>query len=84
MPDGKRNVVAQIEQQDDDGAWSHYGGGALVDSRELATAAHRAEFVVRGKVKTSTWMGPLRFGSLSPRPSHGRGDDLESAREVPA
>ncbi|WP_424863588.1 S1 family peptidase [Streptomyces sp. MMS24-I29] len=57
VADGKRPFVVQIEQQDDDGAWSHFCGGALIDSRVVATAAHCTKFVVQGKVKIRLVMG---------------------------
>ncbi|MFB7185247.1 hypothetical protein ACFCZT_07985, partial [Streptomyces sp. NPDC056230] len=31
VADGKRPFVVQIEEQGDDGAWSHFCGGALID-----------------------------------------------------
>lgn len=57
VADGKRPFVVQIEQQDDDGGWSHYCGAVLVDRRVVATAAHCAKWAVQGKVKIRLALG---------------------------
>ncbi|MFJ5723138.1 S1 family peptidase [Streptomyces sp. NPDC093149] len=57
VADGKRPFVVQIEEQGDDGAWSHFCGGALIDSRVVATAAHCAKFAEQGKVRIRLVLG---------------------------
>ncbi|MFI1869898.1 S1 family peptidase [Streptomyces jumonjinensis] len=57
VADGERPFVVQIERQGDGGAWSHYCGAALVDSRVVATAAHCATFVEQGRVKIRLVLG---------------------------
>ncbi|MCX4966981.1 serine protease [Streptomyces sp. NBC_00654] len=57
VADGKRPFVVQIEEQGADGAWSHFCGGALIDSRVVATAAHCAKLAVQGKIKIRIVLG---------------------------
>ncbi|MFF9352253.1 S1 family peptidase [Streptomyces sp. NPDC014734] len=57
VPDGKRPYVVQIEERGDDGTWSHFCGGVLIDSRVVATAAHCAQFVVQGEVEVRVVLG---------------------------
>ncbi|MER8234944.1 serine protease [Streptomyces sp. NPDC094049] len=57
VADGARPYVVQIEQQGADGTWSHYCGGALIDSRVVATAAHCSMWAERGKVKIRLVLG---------------------------
>ncbi len=57
VADGERPYVVQIEQQEDDGKWSHYCGAALIDSRVVATAAHCSKFIQQGKVKARLVIG---------------------------
>ncbi|WP_335940046.1 S1 family peptidase [Streptomyces sp. PTD5-9] len=57
VADDERPFVVQLEQQDDDGGWSHYCGAALVDSRVVATAAHCAKWAVQGKVEIRLVLG---------------------------
>lgn len=55
--DGRRPFVVQIEQQDADGKWSHLCGGALVDKRVVATAAHCSNAAEQGKAKIRLVLG---------------------------
>ncbi|MFD7102884.1 S1 family peptidase [Streptomyces celluloflavus] len=57
VADGERPFVVQIEEQGDDGRWSHYCGAALIDSRVVATAAHCSRFIQQGKVKARLVIG---------------------------
>ncbi len=50
VADGERPFAVQIEQRGEDGAWSHYCGAVLIDSRVVATAAHCAKFAEQGKL----------------------------------
>ncbi|MFH8989390.1 S1 family peptidase [Streptomyces sp. NPDC017940] len=55
--DGERPFVVQLQQRDDDGSWSHYCGGALVDSRVVVTAAHCSKWAEQGKVTIRVVLG---------------------------
>ncbi|KUF15178.1 S1 family peptidase [Streptomyces silvensis] len=61
--DGERPFVVQIQQRGDDGTWSHYCGGALVDSRVVVTAAHCAKWAEQGKVTIRVVLGRSDSGT---------------------